>query len=55
MNTKIIPSAYEQGLALRLSASSYLIFEELQSKSVIRNLLMKRKYNTSPNKKQHTE
>ncbi len=29
--------------------------EELQSKSVIRNLLMKRKYNTSPNKKQHTE
>ena len=29
--------------------------EELQSKSVIRNLLMNLKYNTSPNKKQHTE
>ena len=29
--------------------------EELQSKSVIRNLLMKHKYNTFPNRKQHTE
>ena len=29
--------------------------EELQSKSVIRNLLMNLKYNTSPNKKQHIE
>ena len=29
--------------------------EELQSKSVIRNLLMNLKYNTSPNKKLHTE
>lgn len=29
--------------------------EGLQSKSRFRNLLMKHKYNTSPNKKLHTE
>lgn len=50
---------YPLSLLARVSPTVVSIFipdlEELQSKSVIRNLLMKHKYNTSPNKKQHTE